>query len=497
LAADKKMLFPTRKTAGAGITLAAEVSANVGKNASLPEESVMSSDHLQRYWKVVFRMLSLAIVIAAGHQLPAADDTGDARTVARTIGPGQPLPTSEWVDALRAVDVQWDTVSGDWRRSGTDLATGPIPYSRVMLPVRLEGSYDLKVDLTRLHRDDRSATIVFPVGPRTCLLHLGAWAIHGLERIDGMITGDRLNPATRRPGLLINGQRYSVTISVRLEGNQAEIDVTLDDQPLVSWTGRQESLDVLNHWALPARFRPALAGHETVVIYHAAEVRAVSGTARMTEPQKPPAVDFAQDNWSDLLGEVDLERDTIRGRWRKVENGLAVAPVAQDERFVRLMLPREIHGSYDLVTEFTRNLGTDSVTVTFPVISRLCTLHFSATSGQMGGLEQIDGKSIVAFHNPTLRRPSGLINGRRYQALIQVRTQGDHASICVWLDGKPFTSWTGLQASLGDDPGWALPERNRAGLGANEGNVTFHRVMLRPAADTLTPAIRPRSRQGE
>ena len=133
---------------------------------------------------------------------------------------------------------------------------------------------------------------------------------------------------------------------------------------------------------------------------------------------------------------MDLERDTIRGRWRKVENELVVAPVAQDERFVRLMLPQEVPGDYDLVTEFTRTLGTDSVTITFPVISRMCTLHFSAASGQLGGLERIDGENIVAFHNPTLRRPSGLINGRRYQVLIQVRTQGDNAAVHVWLDGK-------------------------------------------------------------
>ena len=409
-----------------------------------------------------------------------AEGAGALHASAWAVRPGKPLPQSEWVDVLREVDPQWDTVSGDWRREGTQLATGPAPYSRIMLPVQLEGSYDLKVAFTRLQRDDRSATIVFPVGPRTCLLHLGAWGIHGLELIDGRITGDRLNPATRRPGLLINGQRYTVLIAVRLDGNQAKIDVTLDEQPLISWSGRLESLEVANWWRVPVASRPALAAHETVVIYHAAEVRAISGTARLTLPPKTPAVDLQQPGWKDLLADVDLERDTIRGRWRKVDGGLAVAPVAQSDRFVRMMLPQDVQGSYDLVTDFTRTLGTDSVTVTFPVISRMCTLHFSAASGQLGGLEQIDGENIVGFHNPTLRRPSGLVNGRRYQALIRVRTRGDQAAVDVWLDGKPFTTWRGLQSSLRGDAGWALPDNHRVGLGANESNVTFHRVALRP-----------------
>ncbi len=440
--------------------------------------------------------LSLGLGIAAGRSLAAIDDAGEATAEATTVGFGDELPGGEWVDLLQPVDVDWDTVSGEWRRLGTDLATAPIPYSRVLLPAQLEAGYDLKVDFTRLHRDDRSATIVFPVGARTCLLHLGAWSIHGLERIDGMITGDRLNPATRRPGLLVNGQRYTVTISVRQDGDQVAIDVTLDDEPLVSWKGRPESLDVLNHWALPVPFRPALAAHETVVIYHSAKVRTVSGTASMIPCREPPAVDLAQDGWKDLLEDVDLERDTLRGRWRQLDDGLTVAPVAQDERFVRLMLPHEVHGNYDLVADFTRNLGVDSVTVTFPVISRLCTLHFSATSGQMGGLERIDGMSIVDFHNPTLRRPSGLVNGRRYRAMVQVRTQGDQATIQVWLDGKPFTSWSGLQGSLGEDPAWAFPKRNRVGLGANQSNVTFHQVRLRPITEDGRSAVSD-VRQGE
>jgi hypothetical protein len=159
---------------------------------------------------------------------------------------------------------------------------------------------------------------------------------------------------------------------------------------------------------------------------------------------------------------------------------MAVAPVSQDERFVRLMFPQVVEGSYDLVVEFARTLGSDSVTITLPVGARQCTLHFGAAVGQLSGLERIDGLSIADRYNPTLRRASGLVNGQRYQAWVQVRTNGDCAVIDVWLDGKPFLHWTGLQSSLSLAACWMLPERNRAGIGANQSNVTFHTVRFRP-----------------
>jgi hypothetical protein len=151
----------------------------------------------------------------------------------KTVELGQPLPKSEWIDVLGRVDPQWDTVSGQWRRQGNDLAAGPEPFSRILLPVELEGGYDLSVEFTR-HADRRWPTaIIFPVGSRSCMLYLDAWSVHGLERIDGRMVENRLNPAVRRPGVLINGQKYSVAISVRIEGDRAEIDAKLDGEPLV------------------------------------------------------------------------------------------------------------------------------------------------------------------------------------------------------------------------------------------------------------------------
>lgn len=401
------------------------------------------------------------------------------------VGRGERLPEAEWVDVLRVVDPSWDAVSGRWYYRGTDLTAGPEPFSRLMLPVELQGSYDLEFEFTRLTEHDWPTGLIFPVGSRACLLYLDAWQVHGLERINGRMVEDRLNPAVRRPSILLSGQRYAVTVAVRLEGDRAKIDVTLDGEPLVSWSGRQESLDVASWWRLPNPLRPALLAHGAAATYHVALVRVVSGESRMTTRPQPPAVDLDDPQWADLLAGLDLERDTIHGRWRQVEDGVAVAPAAQDDPFVRLMLPHSVEGSYDLMAEFTRTLGADSVTFTLPVGARQCTLHLSAASGQIGGLERIDGLAIGSRYNPAVRRPSALVNGRRYQVLAQVRTDGKNASVAVWFDGKPFVQWAGCQDLLSLDCVWMLPEAWRVGLGANRNNVTFHTVRMRSVAQEI------------
>ena len=304
---------------------------------------------------------------AEGKQPPANDDKPKVQAAATPapllLKPGQELPKGKWVDALQSIDLQWDAVSGEWRRQGTDLAVAHSNFQRIMLPVELKGSYELKVDFTRF-AGAYPILIVFPVGKRTCALDLAErWeTVHGLSLIDGRNAYDRNNPAVWTPGKLVNSQRYPVLISVQIEGDMAKIDVSLDKHPIISWSGRQESLDVEPWWSLPKPYRPALACNDTDVVYHSALVRAMDGKARMAPPHISPTIDLNDRRWVDLLANVDLDHDVIQGWWLKAGNGTEVAPASQDEGFVRLMFQRPVEGSYDLLAEFTRTRGSDAVT---------------------------------------------------------------------------------------------------------------------------------------
>ena len=66
----------------------------------------------------------------------------------------------------------------------------------------------------------------------------------------------------------------------------------------------------------------------------------------------------------------------------------------------------------------------------------------------------------------------------------------DNAVIAILgLDGKPFIHWSGKQSSLDSPKEWSLPERWRAGVGANQCGVTFHTVRVRPVEAGTAPTV--------
>jgi serine/threonine protein kinase len=406
------------------------------------------------------------------------------------LDPGNALPRGRWVDVLRHLDLSWHVVSGEWRREENGITVDPSPMSRIMLPVEIDGDYDLRAEFTRT-TTDKCVNIMIPVGQRACQLTLagGEQKVHGLGMIDGHGACAPENPAVFRPGSLVKERRYRVLISVRIKNDEATVDASLDGKPLIAWEGKQSSLSIAPVWQLPYQKRAGLGANDATVTFHAASLRSVSGTTKLTAAPSEPFEQAPEESWNDLLAGVDLDRDTIQGYWCRLEEGIAVAPASAGESNVRLMLPEVVEGSYDLVAELTRTNGSDSATIILPVGTRACTLHLSACEGRVSGLGRIDGRGITDPLDPAVRRPGGLVNAQRYKALVSVRLLpssqlNDHdVLIDVWLDGRPLVRWTGRESSLSLDPAWSLPERGHVAIGANKSFVTFHALQVRGTTD--------------
>jgi len=174
--------------------------------------------------------------------------------------------------------------------------------------------------------------------------------------------------------------------------------------------------------------------------------------------------------WIDLLKLVDPRRGTVQGNWQRVGGALRATGRA------RFGLPVEIHGDYDLLVEFQRLEGNDSVSFTLPVGSDGLCLSLGGWGGVASGLERIDGRR--AIDSPHSRRPAGIVSGHRYALQIRVRTNDGKASVDVTLDGKPYLAWQGDASSIRLVEG-ALPNHSQLGLGAYEVPVEFYKVRLR------------------
>lgn len=172
-----------------------------------------------------------------------------------------------------------------------------------------------------------------------------------------------------------------------------------------------------------------------------------------------------------LLQGLDMESATIQGDWNLADGNLAYT--GKSDRG-RLKLLSVTSTRYKLSVEFTRNTGTDSIGFILPVGESQCNFNLAAFRGEGHGIGLIDGK--MAKDNETTIKPGTLENGKKYRLTIDVRSNGEAASINSELDGQPFLQWSGKTSSLSMFSAWELTGKKDLGLFVSANSCTFHKI---------------------
>jgi hypothetical protein len=231
---------------------------------------------------VTFHSARLRVV--SGQATSEAISSQLASAAASSDKPSQPVafPRGSWVDVLRLVDLGRDRINGMWAWNGNELYCKAVPFSRIELPVNVEGSYDLEVEFTRSVGYGDVATLL-SIGSHGVVATLSAWGgkVSALSDVGGVAINDPTNPYAIQPGSLENRRRYRVLISVRsIADDRASIDVSLDGKPyLPHWEGDPAALRIISPWALPNPGRMGLGTYGAKVTFHSARLRMISGHA--------------------------------------------------------------------------------------------------------------------------------------------------------------------------------------------------------------------------
>ncbi|NQU26267.1 MAG: hypothetical protein HQ567_33695 [Candidatus Nealsonbacteria bacterium] len=215
---------------------------------------------------------------------PLIPSAGSERTEPRPPSQtGREIPRGQWVELLGPVDVAKDGVAGKWTRAGEAVGVSPSGMATLMLPVRIEGSYELVVESTGT-AGTNSVVVIPPVGSRQCYVMLNGWkgTASGIGQIDGRSGSE--NSTTKKPGPLRNGRRNSILLRVQLAGDRADIKVLLDRNPYTSWSGKQASLSLPESWGRWDSDRPVLGASDSSVTFHSVRFRLLSGTASWVRP---------------------------------------------------------------------------------------------------------------------------------------------------------------------------------------------------------------------
>ncbi|MGE3407001.1 MAG: hypothetical protein AB7I37_09330 [Pirellulales bacterium] len=185
------------------------------------------------------------------------------------------------------------------------------------------------------------------------------------------------------------------------------------------------------------------------------------------------AAEEQDDDWIDLLKTVDAAKHTVAGEWQKSGQEITV----QAAQGARLALSWKPTAAYDFEVEFTRRSGSNSISLIFVAGGQQASLDLDGWGEHLAGIQNIAGETMR--QNATRVADFELTNGRKYTALLRVRTD----QVQALVNGKELALHRGDGTDLSLLDLWKLPDTSVLGLGSWEGAATFHRVRVRPVAD--------------
>lgn len=173
----------------------------------------------------------------------------------------------------------------------------------------------------------------------------------------------------------------------------------------------------------------------------------------------------------DLLGLIDVKRDSIRGAWRFEDNAL----ISPKERMACLQISFEPPRQYDLDIIVSRISGRDALGVGLAGFGGQVLLAIDqSTSGSDNGLDLVDRKPFE--QNETNLEQPFLADGKVHRIKISVRRSG----ITALCDGETVVIWHGDFRRLSIRETWGVLNPKMLFL---TGHVVSHRIeklMLTP-----------------
>jgi predicted Ser/Thr protein kinase len=180
-----------------------------------------------------------------------------------------------WIDLLRPVDPDQQTVVGSWRKVDGALTVDATPNARLMLPYQPPREYDFEVVFTRNSGSD-SIALHFVDGDGQASFDIDAWMQHlaGIQMIAGRTLED--NPSRVDNQRLENGRTYTAMVRVR----RGRVEAYLDGDLLATYEGDGANLSMLELWQLPDSSVLGIGSYASETTFHRIRVRPAGAAGR-------------------------------------------------------------------------------------------------------------------------------------------------------------------------------------------------------------------------
>ena len=186
----------------------------------------------------------------------------------------------------------------------------------------------------------------------------------------------------------------------------------------------------------------------------------------------------------DLLSKIQLDRDTIHGRW-KFENESLVSPPSVAA--ARVQIPFDLPDEYQLTVVAERREGQEYFVIGLVVDGKQCMLMLDWRAEKISGISNVDGMQANA--NETTRRGKLLDFGKSSTIVINVRKDRIHAT----CDGREIVNWQGDSSRLSLIDYWRIPNPQALFVASTRSVFRISKLELGPYRDHRGHATLSRS----
>lgn len=175
-----------------------------------------------------------------------------------------------WTDLLKITDPKTRTVSGTWSVTDGVLTHKSGELARIQVPAAPTGNYDLSVAFNR-KAGTKEFCVLFPAG-KPAEVWIGGGTTGQSSGIGGVPAKDP-PPNTLR---IVDGRDQHLDIKVTLDGDNVNLNVSLDGMPYLAYKGPVSRLSVNPMYAVPQGIGLAVHSGSTVE-FKSIRIRALTG----------------------------------------------------------------------------------------------------------------------------------------------------------------------------------------------------------------------------
>ncbi len=181
------------------------------------------------------------------------------------------------VDLLALIDPAKDTAQGKWSRNAAgEMTCEAAAYSVEEIPFAVPDEFDLTVDVTRTGGSGAVAVMLAARG-RAFDFSLDIKGEARFERVDAKIAKD--NP-TAVPVVIVNNQRYRLTIEIRKD----VIRALLDGKLLTEYKTDFKDLTRYTPWKINNSALCGIGANNVPVIFHGVALTEITGHGKPLRP---------------------------------------------------------------------------------------------------------------------------------------------------------------------------------------------------------------------